>query len=114
MARLLDAYAGLLTAHQQAMMRMYYHDDLSLGEIAGRFDVTRQAVFDSLRRSVTELRSIEARVGLLAVLDRQARARGVLEERLADVERQVEQLGRDAGGALGGLRNALRALRDAL
>jgi predicted DNA-binding protein YlxM (UPF0122 family) len=113
-ARLLDAYAALLTAHQQAMMRLYYHDDLSLGEIADRFGVTRQAVFDSLRRSVAELRSLEGRVGLLAVLDRQARARTTLEERLVNVERLVEHLERDDGEALPGLRDALRALRDAL
>jgi len=29
--RLFDAYAGLLTARQQLLVRMYYHEDLSLG-----------------------------------------------------------------------------------
>jgi len=64
--RLFDAYAALLTARQRSMLRMYYHDDLSLGEVAARAGVTRQAVFNSLRRSVVELRSLEDRLGVLA------------------------------------------------
>src|SRR5579884_4105825 len=38
--RLFDAYAALLTDRQRALVRMYYHDDLSLGEIGARIGVT--------------------------------------------------------------------------
>src|SRR2546429_4978908 len=93
--RLFDAYAALLTERQRVMVRMYYHDDLSLGEIASRFDVTRQAVFDSLRRSVNELWSIEDRLGLLAARDRQTRVRATLVARVAEVG------GRLSGGRKG-------------
>ena len=112
--RLFDAYAALLTERQRVMVRMYYHDDLSLGEIASRFDVTRQAVFDSLRRSVNELGSIEDRLGLLAARDRQSRVREALAARLADVEEHLAGLADRGGVDLAGLRSALRALRDAL
>jgi len=112
--RLFDAYAALLTERQRVMVRMYYHDDLSLGEIASRFDVTRQAVFDSLRRSVNELWSIEDRLGLLAARDRQTRVRATLVARLADVEERLAGLAAPGGADLGGLRSALRALRDVL
>ncbi|HTD45800.1 MAG TPA: sigma factor-like helix-turn-helix DNA-binding protein [bacterium] len=112
--RLFDAYAALLTERQRVMVRMYYHDDLSLGEIASRFDVTRQAVFDSLRRSVNELGSIEDRLGLLAARDRQSRVREALAARLADVEEHLAGLADPGGVDLAGLRSALRALRDAL
>src|SRR5439155_1563464 len=60
MVRLIEAYGRLLTAHQQRVLRLYYLDDLSLGEIAERLHVTRQAVFDGLRRSGRELRRVEA------------------------------------------------------
>ena len=110
--RLFDAYAGLLTEHQQAMLRLYYHDDLSLGEIATRAGVTRQAVFDSLRRSVSVLWLFEQRVGVLAERDRHARARQLLHERLRDVERAAAQLGGADNGNLATLRGALRALRE--
>src|SRR3989442_11977716 len=90
--RLFDAYAALFTARQRSMLRMYYHDDLSLGEIAAGAGVTRQAVFDSLRRSVGELRSLEQRLGVLADRRRQARVRAAAIRRLALVEREVARL----------------------
>lgn len=93
---------------------MYYHDDLSLGEIAGRRGVTRQAVFDSLRRSVRELWSLEERVGVVAERERQARARVMAMARLAAAEREVTRLATAGHAELGGLRGALRALRDRL
>jgi len=45
--RLIEAYGRLLTAHQQRILRLYYLDDLSLGEIAERLHVTRQAAADN-------------------------------------------------------------------
>lgn len=62
---LFDVYGGLLTTRQQRLMRLYYHDDLSLGEIAERRRITRQAVYDSLRRSMVELTRFEQHLGLV-------------------------------------------------
>lgn len=109
--RLFDTYAGLLTVRQRDMLRMYYHNDLSLGEIAGRCRVTRQAVFDSLRRSVRELRLLETRVGVVAERARLARARRTAMARLVEVERAAARLAASGHGDLGGLREALRSLR---
>ncbi len=113
-ARLLDAYAGVLTARQQALLRLYYHEDLSLGEIAGRLGVTRQAVFDSLRRSVAELEHLEARLGVLADRERSLRSRAEAIARLQGIEQAAAHLGGRIGGDLRPLRRAIRALRDAL
>ena len=113
-ARLFDAYAGLLTRRQRDVLGMYYHDDLSLGEIAARSRVTRQAVFDSLRRSVRELRSFEHRVGVVAERARRARARRTALARLAEVEREVARCIVDGQRGLGRLRRALRAVRARL
>jgi uncharacterized protein len=112
--RLFDTYAGLLTDRQQDMLRMYYHDDLSLGEIAKRCGVTRQAVFDSLRRSVAELGSLEKRVGVVAERERQAHSREMAMARLAVVECEVARLVESGNDELVGLRGALRALREHL
>jgi predicted DNA-binding protein YlxM (UPF0122 family) len=113
-ARLFDAYADLLTERQRTLLHMYYHDDLSLGEIAGRVGVTRQAVFDSLRRSIAEMRHLEERLGVLAARDRAARAREVVTARLQDVEQAAGRLAQAAGVDLGPLLRALRALRESL
>src|SRR5579885_1467469 len=112
--RLFDAYAALLTDRQRALVRMYYHDDLSLGEIGARIGVTRQAVFDSLRRSVSEMRSLEEQLGVRAARDRAARAREQASARLADVEREAARLADTMRADLGPLMRALRTLREAL
>src|SRR5439155_1554770 len=79
MVRLIEAYGRLLTAHQQRVLRLYYLDDLSLGEIAERLHVTRQAVFDGLRRSGRELRRVDAGTRLLVEAMRIAPADLVLD-----------------------------------
>lgn len=112
--RLLDAYAEMLTEHQQVLLRFYYHDDLSLSEIAGQVGVTRQAVFDSLRRSVAELERLEDRLRLLADHDQQARTREEASARFKAVEREAAHLAAAGGVDLGPLRRALRALREVL
>jgi uncharacterized protein len=112
--RLFDAYAGLLTRRQCEVLGMYYHDDLSLGEIASRSGVTRQAVFDSLRRSVRELRSLENRMGLVAERARRSRAREFALARLVEIEREVARRIAKGQAGLGRLQRALRAVRGHL
>ncbi len=112
--RLFDAYAELLTARQRALVRMYYHDDLSLGEIGVRLGVSRQAVFDSLRRSVAEMRHLEDRLGVLAGRTRTARGRREAVARLEVVEHEVGRLAAARDADLGPLWRALRALRACL
>ncbi len=112
--RLLDAYAEMLTEHQQVLLRLYYHDDLSLSEIAGEVGVTRQAVFDSLRRSVAELERLEDRLRLLANQDQQARTLDEASARLRAVEKEVAHLAAAGGVDLGPLLRALHALRGVL
>lgn len=65
MGELYDFYGQLLTQRQQEFMDLYYREDLSLGEIAERFDVSRQAVYDNLRRSETLLEGYEEKLQLL-------------------------------------------------
>ncbi|MDR7402643.1 MAG: sigma factor-like helix-turn-helix DNA-binding protein [Armatimonadota bacterium] len=114
-ARLLDTYGELLTDHQQTLLRLYYLDDLSLGEIAERLRVTRQAVFDGLRRSVRELERFEASVGLVAVADRMSRRQAEVHARLAALEDAIAQLqGRVDEAVLRGITRALGGLRRAL
>lgn len=43
-------YGKLLTKNQQSYFEDYYYNDLSLGEIAFNHQVSRQAVYDNLRR----------------------------------------------------------------
>ena len=48
---LLAFYQPLLTKKQDEYMQLYYADDFSLGEIAEEFEISRQAVYDNIRRT---------------------------------------------------------------
>lgn len=111
--RLLDTYGGVLTDRQRVLLRLYYHDDLSLGEIAVRFGVTRQAVFDSIRRSVAEMQHLEEHLGVLADRDRLDRQRRDAVERLDALERELADLA-GQGVDVGSVLRALEALREVL
>lgn len=62
---LFDFYAPLLTERQRDVFRMYFHEDLSLGEISEQLEVSRQAVHDLLKRVQTALGDFEAKLRLL-------------------------------------------------
>src|SRR5256885_14332658 len=98
MVRLIEVYGRLLTAHQQRVLRLYYLDDLSLGEIAERLHVTRQAVFDGLRRSLRELRRVEASVKLGQVRDGGARRQQTIAARPGALERASSRVGAHGDG----------------
>lgn len=62
---LFDFYGELLTERQKEVYRKYHAEDLSLGEIAEEYEVSRQAVHDLLKRCDKQLESYEARLQLL-------------------------------------------------
>ena len=59
---LYDVYVELLTPPQQEIIRMYYFEDLSLGEISEARGASRSAAHDLIRRSVEKLQSYEERL----------------------------------------------------
>jgi hypothetical protein len=81
---LLDFYQALLTPKQRSYMELYYLEDYSLGEISDTFDVSRQAVYDNIKRTEKMLESYEERLKLYEkFLKRQALIRA-LEEKVTD------------------------------
>lgn len=70
---LFDFYGPLLTEKQQDYLKLYYQQDYSLGEIADDLAVSRQAVYDNIKRSEKILKDYEKTLHLVA--DFQARER---------------------------------------
>ena len=62
---LLDAYGDLLTDKQHRFLRHYYEEDLSFGEIATEYGVSRQAIFDSVKHGEEALERFEQVLGLV-------------------------------------------------
>ncbi len=59
---LLDLYGGLLTDKQRAFLEFYYNDDLSLAEIAENEGITRQGVYDIVKRAKDQLIKFEEKL----------------------------------------------------
>ncbi|MFR9295748.1 MAG: putative DNA-binding protein, partial [Turicibacter sanguinis] len=65
MNELYDAYQVLLTSKQKTYLELYYQEDLSLSEIAEQFEVSRNAVFDNIKRTEKLLEDYETKLQLL-------------------------------------------------
>ncbi len=61
---LYDFYGELLSAHKKQIFEDYILNDLSLGEIAEEQGISRQGVYDIVRRCSKELRDYESKLSL--------------------------------------------------
>jgi uncharacterized protein len=59
---LYDFYQSLLTPKQRSYMSLYYLDDFSLGEIAEEYNVSRQAVYDNIKRTEAMIEEYEEKL----------------------------------------------------
>ncbi len=62
---LIDFYGQLLTDRQLEALDLHYNNDYSLGEIAIELNISRQGVFDSIKRGKLLLYSFEEKLGLV-------------------------------------------------
>ena len=81
---LFDFFGELLTEKQREYFDLHYNEDLSLAEIAQSEGISRQGVWDIIRRAEESLRRYEEKTGLVARFTAQkeliARAEGQLDE----------------------------------
>ncbi|GAB3069873.1 putative DNA-binding protein [Salinicoccus sesuvii] len=61
---LYDFYHTLLTDKQRKYIELYYLEDFAFSEIAEELEVTRQAVYDNLKRSKDLLEHYEGNLGM--------------------------------------------------
>lgn len=86
-ALLYDFYGEILTDKQRDMIEQYYHQDLSLSEIAENVGISRQGVRGAVKRAEELLFEMEERLGLAARLSQtQAALKAILSA--ADVIRE--------------------------
>lgn len=64
MNTLFEFYSALLTPKQRGYLSLYYGDDFSLGEIADEFSISRQAVYDNIKRTEKILQDYEKKLRL--------------------------------------------------
>lgn len=73
-----DFYGPLLTVKQQEAINLYYENDWSLSEIAENMGISRQGVYDLLKRAEQALEGYEDKLGLV--------------ERFATTRQQLERV----------------------
>ncbi len=100
-ALLLDFYGELLTEKQRRYWDLHWNEDYSLAEIAELEGLSRQGVWDILRRAEANLRDVEEKTGLIRrFLDRREEILSIRDElsaRLPDDEHSRELLLRLTG-----------------
>ncbi|MFE8699047.1 putative DNA-binding protein [Cytobacillus sp. FJAT-54145] len=81
---LYDFYHSLLTPKQQSYMSLYYLDDYSLGEIADEYDVSRQAVYDNIKRTEAMLEEYEEKLLLFQKFQERSKILNKINEMLKE------------------------------
>lgn len=93
---LYDFYQSLLTPKQRSYMSLYYLDDFSLGEIAEEYDVSRQAVYDNIKRTEAMLEEYEEKLLLFHKFQERskivAEIKNLLNEELVNAKAMVEAI----------------------
>ncbi len=62
---LFDFYGELLTDRQKELYQLYHLDDLSLGEISEQLSISRQGVYDAIKRCDKQLSHFEDKLQLV-------------------------------------------------
>ncbi|WP_297988974.1 putative DNA-binding protein [Anoxybacillus sp.] len=89
---LYDFYQSLLTPKQRNYMSLYYLDDYSLGEIAEEYEVSRQAVYDNIKRTEAMLEDYEQKLLLFQKFQQRQKLLHVLKARIAERYPNDEEL----------------------
>ncbi|HCJ4663092.1 TPA: putative DNA-binding protein [Listeria innocua] len=99
---LFDFYQELLTTKQKSYVSFYYLDDYSLGEIAEEFEVSRQAIYNNIKRTEESLEKYEEKLGMLRKyqqreklfdqLEAQLTKKNFLDEQVKDTLEQLKNI----------------------
>jgi len=100
---LLDFYGELLTEKQRECFDLHFNEDLSLSEIADQLGISRQGVWDNIRRAEASMKEIEEKTGLIRRFEGTRRA-------LEAIKKQAERISELTEGSAQGL--ALQIIRE--
>lgn len=90
LTRLFDFYGNLLTANQREIMDMYCNYDWSLGEISDKKEISRQAVYDTVKRSEEKLEDFEKKLKLLNRFEKLRNNISSFKNLIEDIDQKTE------------------------
>ena len=88
---LFQQYKELLTEKQREIVSLYYEEDYSLGEISENLNVSRQGVYDTLKRSEKILRDYEDKLKLVSKLKEQEEFVKLVQNKIVDIKQDLLQ-----------------------
>lgn len=68
-SELYNIYGSLLTDKQQELFELYYFEDYSIIEIAQIHSVTKNAIYNSLKKSIGQLEKYEEQLAIKSKYD---------------------------------------------
>ena len=110
---LFEQYKELLTDKQREMVSLYYEEDYSLGEISENLGVSRQGVYDTLKRSEKILREYESKLHLVAKLKDHEKFLKSIREKIIDIKEDLLH-NRDCANLIPKLENIEEICRELL
>jgi len=87
---LFDFYGELLTEKQREYYDLHYNEDLSLAEIAEQTGISRQGVWDIIRRAEAVMKEIEEKTGLVRRFNERSAVLTELEAKLTELEEMTD------------------------
>ncbi|HHO1977617.1 TPA: putative DNA-binding protein [Staphylococcus aureus] len=92
---LFDFYQSLLTNKQRNYLELFYLEDYSLSEIADTFNVSRQAVYDNIRRTGDLVEDYEKKLELYQKFEQRREIYNEMKQHLSNpeqIQRYIQQL----------------------
>ncbi|HCY1311394.1 TPA: putative DNA-binding protein [Staphylococcus aureus] len=92
---LFDFYQSLLTNKQRNYLELFYLEDYSLSEIADTFNVSRQAVYDNIRRTGDLVEDYEKKLELYQKFEQRREIYDEMKKHLSNpeqIQRYIQQL----------------------
>ncbi len=89
---LFDFYQGLLTQKQRDLISAYYFEDLSLGELAITYQISRQSIFDTIKKAERKLIDYEEKLALYEKFKKQEAILNQLEHIIENSQAEQAQL----------------------
>lgn len=108
---LFDFYGELLTVKQKKVVSLYYDEDYSLGEISELLKISRQAVYDTVKRAEKILISYEEKLNLIEKFESRDKYIRRIFKGIKKVQNSIQT---DKGNALDELENLKDVCKELL
>lgn len=91
MNSLLDFYGNLLSEKQNKAAYMYYVYDCTINEISSELSISKQAVFDNLKRAENNLEDFEKKLELIKNNKKEEENREIKRKKIETILESIEK-----------------------